>query len=225
MDPATSVPRTRPELIEAFTVARAANQLLVGVLLEKLEAVADGLTPVGPDSGHLTLLLPRRHLVEEIPGTAVLPWPLVNRAAGGTQLRFDHLRNGDPLHRRGALGWADRRLVLDPRGSVSGGPYPTDPPTTTSVELPQGLYLSPGPGGRFVSLALPRTCAGVTELWRMRLGRARTIDGVPTVVEPPFDEVRVRAIWTDEHEPTVPAADWDIPADEFLRLPTRGDQR
>lgn len=213
-----------------IALVRAADQLLVTVVLEDLALVEAGLTPTGADSGFLTVVLPPQHTVESIPeiptGDPVPAGPYPNRVAGASQLRFE-IAPGTviPYTVEGLLGWTDRTLVLDPRGAVSGGPYPTTEPTTTFVEMPQALYLSPGVSGRFVTQAQPRSFGTVTELWRMRLGREQTVDGTPVVLEPPHTEVRVRAIWTDDHEPTVLAKNWSTPADEFARLPSRLDQR
>ncbi len=218
-----------------IALVRATDQLLVTVVLEDLELVEAGLTPTGGDPGFLTLVLPPQHTVESIPevltgdpvpGDPVPTGPYAHRVAGASQLRFE-IAPGVviPYTVEGLLGWTDRTLVLDPRGAVSGSPYPTTEPTTTFLEMPQALYLSPGVDGRFVTQAQPRSFGTVTELWRMRLGRERTVDGTPVVLEPPHTEVRVRAIWTDDHEPTVPAEDWPHVGPEFPRLPSRDDQR
>lgn len=225
---------TAPRVIaDSLTLVRAADQLLVVVLLENLELVGAKLTPTGGGSGFLTLVLPAQHTAESTILTLdpVPPGPYANRVSGPSQLRYEIAPGTTiPYSVEGLLDWTNRTLVLDPRGAVSGGPYPTTAPTTSFVEMPQALYLSPGVGGRFVSQAQPRTFGTVTELWRMRLGRLRTVDGAPVVLEPPHTEVRVRAIWTDDHAADVPASIWltaphQTPDDEFPRLPTRLDQR
>ena len=213
---------------DVITVVRAVDQLLVSVILEDLELVEAGLTPTGDGPGFLTVVVPPQHTVESIPAADPVPvGPYANRVSGPSRLRFE-IAAGTviPFTVEGLLGWTDRTLVLDPRATTSGGPFPTTEPTTTYVEMPQGLYLSPGRAGRFVTLAQPRTFGAITELWRLRLGREQTVDDTPVVVEPPDTTVGVRAIWTDDHEPTVPADDWTTtPADEFPRLPTHLDQR
>lgn len=210
-----------------IALVRAVDQLWLSVVLENLELIQDGLTPAGDGPGFLTLVLPAQHTAESIPtDDPVSPGTSANRVSGPSQLRFE-IAPGTviPYTVEGLLGWTDRTLVLDPRGAVSGSPYPTTPPTETFVEMPQALFLSPGVGGRFVTQAQPRTFGAITELWRMRLGRERTIDGASVVLEPPHTEVRVRAIWTDDHQGDVPSADWPILHDEFPRLPTRLDER
>lgn len=218
-------PSVTPQVI---ALVRASDQLSVRVVLEDLELAGTGLTPTGDGPGFLTLVLPPQHTAESIPDTEpVPPGPYANRVAGPSQLRFE-IGPGTviPYTVEGLLGWTDRTLVLDPRGAVTGGPYPVAEPTATFVEMPQALYLSPGVGGRFVTQAQPRTFGTVTELWRMRLGREQRVDGTAVVLEPPATEVRVRAVWTDDHEAAVPAEDWSTtPTDEFPRLPTRLDQR
>lgn len=217
---------------DVITVVRAADQLLVSVLLEDLELVESGLTPSGDGPGFLTVVLPPQHTVESIPETVdpddpVPVGPYANRVSGPSRLRFE-IAAGTviPFTVEGLLGWTDRTLVLDPRATPTGGPFPTTEPTTTFVEMPQGLYLSPGRGGRFVTQAQPRTFDSITELWRLRLGREQIVDETPAVLEPPLANVGIRAIWTDDHEPTILAADWSTtPDDEFTRLPTRLDQR
>ena len=212
---------------KAIALVRAADQLLVTVVLEGLELVSAGLTPTGGGPGFLTLILPPQHTVESISADdPVPPGSSTNRVAGPSQLKFE-IAAGTviPYSVEGLLGWTDRTLVLDPRGAVSGGPYPTTEPTATFVEMPQALYLSPAIMGRFLTQAQPRTFGAITELWRMRLGRELTIGGTSVVLEPPNAEVRVRAVWTDEHEADTTAADWSTPPDEFPRLPTRLDQR
>ena len=213
-------------LADSVTLARAADQLLVTVLVEGLELVDGGLTPPGDGAGFLTVVLPPQHTVEAVPAASIPSEPLAHRVAGPTRLRFEIAPGAViPYTVAGLLGWTDRTLVLDPRGAVSGGQYPTTEPTATTVQMPQGLYLSPGTRGRFVTRATPRTFGHVTELWRMRLGREVLISGTPVVWEPPQAEVRVRAIWTDDHQADVPVADWTAPDEEFARLPTRLDQR
>ena len=216
-----------PASVEVVTLVRAADQMLLSLILEDLEHVAGGLTPVADGSGFLALVLPPQHTAESIPGASVPLGPSPNRAAGPSQLRFE-IAPGTVITFtvEGLLTWTDRTLVLDPRGAVSGGPYPITPPTTTFIEMPQALYLSPGADGRFVTLPQPRTFGAVTEVWRLRLGSERVVADVPNVLEPPAAEVTVRAIWTDDHEPTVDADEWTTtPTDEFTRLPTRKDQR
>lgn len=210
--------------LDRVLLVRPRDQLRVEVVLEGIVLVGDELVADGADPGVLTLVVPPQHTVEEIPDADVATAPAANRVSGPSQLRTV-VKPGTriPFTVDGLLDWADRALVLDPRATASGGTLPTTAPADTFIELPQGLYLSPGADGRFVADA-PRTFDRVTQAWRMRLGVRGVVDGVPTVVEPESG-VDVRAVWTDGHQSTVPADDWIVAVDEFARLPTHVDQR
>lgn len=194
------------------------------VVLDGLVLDGDELVTVDPGKpGRLVLVVPPQHTVEEIPGAVVPGAPAANRVAGPSQL-CTLVKPGTaiPFTVDGLLDWAGRDLLLDRRATSPRGPYPTTAPTDTFIEMPQGLYLSPARGARFDAVA-PTTFGSVTEAWRMRLGTPAGNAG-HDVVEP-ADGQKLRAIWTDGHQPTVSAEDWIVAVDEFDRLPTHADQR
>ncbi|MEZ5100972.1 MAG: hypothetical protein R3C15_14470 [Thermoleophilia bacterium] len=180
-------------------LARADDQVRLTFELLNLELRNGTLRAIDRSApSAIRVVFGSQHTAEEATPGAVPPAPTIPRAgalghrsAGPSRVVF---RVQPPLEVTLAelLDWARWELQLDPRArlrAASGAPGDD----VTAIEAPQGLVLTPEASGRFIAGGAPVTTAGVTELWRARLG---VVVG-SEVLEPPAATPTVRAI----HDP------------------------
>ncbi len=213
-------------------IDRATDQLRLQVQLLNLQPSGQSLVATNAAlPSYLRVMLPSQHVDEEVT-TTVGSQPLMDhRTAGESRIVFE-VEPPIDYTLDALMAWAEYPLVLDARAIPlsSAPPWPTGEPDidVTALELPEGLILSPGSAGRFVTRPDAVTRDDVTEVWTARLGRLT--DG--EVLEPPVGNPLARVIWTPGY-PDAPAAitdtgdPYDRPINNFDRkhlVRAMGDQ-
>lgn len=190
---------------DTFEIVRASDQLRLTVTLVNLARTGQDL--VGTDIGlpsYLQFVVPSQHVDEQATTTAGSAKRMKHRAAGETRVVLEVLPPV-PFTLESLLDWGRYALATDPRADLDqGGPFPVGAPAAdvTSLELPEGLLLSPGADARFISQWRPVTRGAVTEEWTARLGRF--LDEVVSEASAGSPQP-VRALWTPGY-PSAPTA-------------------
>lgn len=189
-----------PPVGETLRLYRAADQLRLRVELVNLRRSGQQLVAIQRRKrSYLRVYVPVQH-VDEGTGVAGAKTKMGHHAAGESRVVLE-VAPPIAFTLDALLDWRQYDVQIDARGALdpkSSTTYPTGAPglATTSLELPEGLVLSPGPEHRFSATVRPLTRRGVTEEWTARL---REGDGLlePTSATP----LAVRAIWTPGYDP------------------------
>jgi hypothetical protein len=162
------------------------------------------VTPGQPSS--IVVTFPPQHIAEQLfdendqgqLGGLVAP-PVRARLAGRTRLAFDVPPTIDslPFTLESLVDWSQLTPAVapnalpDPPPPLPDPPSPAEPsPTTTAIELPYRLVLSPDTSARWAHSTTVVVHDAVAELWHTRLGTADATGQVDETLLP-----TLRAIW------------------------------